>query len=366
MPDPQSPMTSRQRFLAHHRYQPTDRAPFPSFMAHPWTETLERWKREGYVEGAYDRFGFDRWEWQGGWFFPNPPFEYRVVEETETTRLYVNHEGILMRERKDFASSSMPQFVRFPVETREEFRRFWKERMQPDLASRLGPDWKARLEAYRQRDFPLIIIADRWGGCFGSLRNMLGVEKLSLLFIDAPSFVEEMMEANADFLIAVIGQILDHTDVDVFGFWEDMAYKTAPLISPAMMRKYALPRYRRVVEYVRSRGVEFVALDSDGQITSLIPVWLEAGINVLYPFEVQAGMDVVAVRKEFGRDLRMWGGFDKRALATGPEAIDRELDRLAALVTEGGYVPGLDHSCPPDISWPNFCYYAENLPRILY
>src|SRR5450759_2539600 len=261
------------------------------------------------------------------------------------------------RERKDNPYSSMPQFVKFPVESREEFRRFYKERMQPDMAARIGLDYVQKLAAYRDRDFPLVVISDRWGGFFGGLRGMVGVERLCTLFYDDPAFVEEMMEAVADFIIAMMGQILDHTDIDVYGFWEDMAYKTGPLIGPDMLKKYALPRYRRVVEFVRSRGVEFISLDSDGDISSLIQIWLDAGINILYPFEVQCGMDVVEVRKQYGRDLRIWNGIDKRALAKGPEAIDAELERVRPLIEEGGYVPGPDHSMPPDVPFANYVYY---------
>ena len=355
-------MNERERFLATLRYESVDRAPYREFGA--WPETRERWEKEGY-DPDNPPFRQDHWEHFGGWFFPNPPFERKVIEETDNTVLYVNHEGILMRERRDNPRSSMPQFVRFPVETREDFRRFWRERMQPDLAARLGPDWREKLAAYRERDFPLVIIADRWGGFFGPLRNLLGVEKLCMMFYDDAAFVEEMMDADADFLIQMMDQILDYTDVDTFGFWEDMAYKTGPLIGPGLVRRYMLPRYRRVVDFLRSRGVEFITLDSDGDVSSLIPIWLDAGINILYPFEVQCGMDVVEVRREYGRDLRMWYGINKRAVAKGPEAIDSELARVAPLVRDGGYVPGTDHSLPPDVSFGNYCYYMEKLREIL-
>ena len=356
-------MNSRERFLRVMNYESVDRTPFRPTGA--WPETTERWRREGMDAPGAPTFKTDSEIWSGGWFFPNPPFERRVVEETDDTVLYVNHEGILMRELKNNPMSSMPQFVRFPVETRDDFRRFRKAHLQPDLAARIGPDWQAQLAQINRREAPFIVISDRWGGFFGPLRNLTGVERLCMLFHDDPAFVEEMMDAIADFIIAVMQQILDHTTVDVYGFWEDMAYKTGPLIGPDMMRKYMLPRYRRVVDAVTARGVRFIALDSDGQIDPLIPVWLDAGINTLYPFEAQAGMDVTAVRRKYGRQLRIWGGIDKRALARSPAAIDAELARVAPLVRDGGYIPGLDHSCPPDISFANYCYYMEHLPEIL-
>lgn len=354
-------MTHRERFLACMDYETVDRPFVPRFMASPWPETEQRWLGEGYHPGDEDKYPFDPWMQEWNWFFPNPPFEEKIIEEKDGIILRINHEGILMRERADNPYSSMPQFVRFPVETREDFRKFWRERMRPNMEGRIGHDWVERLERLRGRDVPLVVVADRWGGFFGGLRNMVGVEPLCMLFYDDPAFLEEMMDATADFLISVMDKMLDHVDVDVFGFWEDMGFKTGPLVGPQLYRKFALPRYRRVVEHLTSRGVTHFSLDSDGSVWELIPIWMDAGIDIIYPFEVQAGMDVLEARRRFGKDLRMWGGFDKRAIAIGPEAIDAEIERLRPLVYEGGYVLGADHNLPPDISWGNFQYYAERL-----
>ena len=357
-------MTHRERLLNVLNYQPVDRGVYGVWIWQ-WPETRQRWVEEGYDPGREPYFDVDSWAWQGGWFHPHPPFEREVVEEDEATIVYVNADGVLVRERKDNPMSSMPQFVRFPAETREDFRHYWRERMQPDLAGRIGDDYAARLSSYRNRDVPLIVHAGRYGGFFGGPRNFVGVERLCTLFYDEPPFVEEMMDATADFLIAVMDRILEHTSVDVFGFWEDRAYTAGPMSGPSLVRRFMLPRYRRVVDHLRSRGVEWFCLDSDGDISSLIPIWLDAGINILYAFEAQAGMDVVQVRKEFGRDLRMWFGIDKRALVEGPAAIDAELARVRPLVEEGGYVAGLDHGIPPDVSFANYCYYLEHLREMV-
>lgn len=357
------PMTDLQRFHACLNYQPVDRCPFWAWGG--WPETMDRWLKEGWDPATNDlSMGQDARQWLGGWYFPNPPFEHKVVDEDETHVLYINHEGILMREFKNNPYSSMPQFIRFPVETREDFRTFWKERMNADIAARLGPDWKQVLQGIRQKPGPFIIIADRWGGFFGPLRNLVGVQRLCTLFYDDPAFLEEMMEADADFMISLTDQILDEVKIDVFGFWEDMGFNTAPLLSPRMARKYMLPRYKRVVEHLRGRGVPWICLDSDGRIDSLIPIWVDAGINCLYPFEYQAGEDVLAVRKQFGKDLRLWGGVDKRTLAWGKEAIDAELERVRPLIEEGGYIPHPDHSIPPDVPFQNYIYFMERLMKV--
>ena len=56
-------------------------------------------------------------------------------------------------------------------------------------------------------------------------------------------------------------------------------------------------------------------LDSDGNVEELIPCWLEVGINFIYPMEVAAGMDVVALRRQFGKGLLIGCGMEKRILA---------------------------------------------------
>lgn len=356
-------MNELERFHACMDYQPVDHTPY--WFWGTWPETLERWKHEGWDPQTFDlNMGADTRNVYAGWFFPTPPFEHKVLEEDEAHVLYINHEGILMRERKDNPMSSMPQFIRFPVETREDFRRFWRERMQPDPAQRIDPHWQDDLRAIRAQPRPFELISDRWGGFFGPLRNLVGVERLCTLFYDDTAFLEEMMDADCEFVLEMLRQILDVVAVDAFILWEDMAYNTAPLISPALVRRYMAPRYRRVFDYCRSRGVRWLGLDCDGFCDPLIPVWMDAGLNTLYPFEVQAGMDVLAVRRKYGKELRIWGGINKRAVAEGPAAIDAELERVRPLIEEGGYLPHTDHSEPPDVSFVNHCYFMNKLKQV--
>ena len=90
------------------------------------------------------------------------------------------------------------------------------------------------------------------------------------------------------------------------------------------------------------------------QISELIPIWVDAGITHLWPFEVQSGMDVLQVRRKYGKSLALMGGIDKRACTRGFDELHREVDRVMPLVEQGGYIPELDHSVPPNISWQNF------------
>ena len=76
-------------------------------------------------------------------------------------------------------------------------------------------------------------------------------------------------------------------------------------------------------------------------------------------------MDVVKVRQTYGHNLVIMGGIDKRVIAKGGTALRSEVDRVMPLVEDGGYIPELDHSVPPDISWSVFCEYMDYLKHRL-
>ena len=153
--------------------------------------------------------------------------------------------------------------------------------------------------------------------------------------------------------------------VDVGQIWEDMSYNHGPLISPAMVREFMLPAYKRLTGFWRDHGVKVILLDTDGDCWSLIPILLEGGITGMYPFEARAGMDVGAVRKAFPR-LQIIGGIDKMRIAAGPRAIDEELEsKVPHMLQHGGYIPCLDHYVPPDVSWPDFVYYRRRLAGMI-
>src|SRR4030042_5617024 len=143
----------------------------------------------------------------------------------------------------------------------------------------------------------------------------------------------------ADFWIALFAHVLREVQVDAILIWEDMCYRSGPLISPEMFRKFILPGYKKVTSFAREHGIKVINVDSDGDVWKLIPLWVEGGVTVLYPLEVAPGMDVVEVRKSYPK-LGMMGGIDKRVLAQGREAIDRELEaKIPFMLKHGGFIP---------------------------
>ena len=185
----------------------------------------------------------------------------------------------------------------------------------------------------------------------------------SYLLYDCPELVDELCERYFTVVMEGLRRAFKIVKVDVIGFGEDFAFKTGPLLSPEMFRRFILSRYAKAMAFAREHGVDLTWHDSDGDPRLLLPDMLSVGVNSTVPCEVAANMDPVALRKQFGRDLRIGGGFDKRIVAQGPEAVKRELERLAPVIREGGFVPGVDHSVPADVSWDNYRCYIDLITK---
>jgi uroporphyrinogen decarboxylase len=358
-------MTHRERFLATMRFQSVDRYVYNPALGY-WGETLKRWRQEGLPHDADVNayFGVDPSQNIGTYFGMCPAFEHKHISEDEITFTYINHEGILMRELKENSELSMPQFLEFPVKNAGDFKALLP-RLQLNEPQRFPADWDERCANWRVRDYPLGLGADRESGFYGSFRNLMGLENLSMAYYDDPKLIEMMTENRVELMLDILGKVFKSVTLDWFIFWEDMCYNHASLLSPAMFKKYMVPAYRKVCDFLRKNGVDIIFVDSDGNIDELIPLWLEGGLTGIYPMEVQSGSDVVRYRAEYGKDLCMTGGIDKKCLLKSRRDILDEIRRVMPVVESGGYIPGIDHSVPPDVSFENFNYYIAELASAL-
>lgn len=368
-------MTQRERFVRTMTFSNPDRA--PNHELGLWGHTVERWLAEGAPEEALngnwfdgiDTFGMDRREFVAIDMGMIPPFEGEILEETDRYVVARHGNGIVTRALKEGTvrgtRMSMDTYLRFAVETPEDLAAL-KSRYQAGEPGRYPADWEARVEAWRGREHPLCLLTNAAVGLYSNCRIWMGTENLSYAFHDQPKLVHEMMDFIADFVIETLHRALDEVEIDYFNWFEDFAYKTGPLLSPATFRTFLLPRYQRVNDFLRAHGVKIITLDSDGNIEVLIPLLLGAGITGIWPCEIAAEMHPQKIRREYGHDLALAGGIDKRELAKGRGAIDREvLSKVPALLEDGGYTPTVDHTVPPDVSWEDFLYYMDLKRRCL-
>jgi hypothetical protein len=153
---------------------------------------------------------------------------------------------------------------------------------------------------------------------------------------------------------------------DEFFIGEDICYNHGPLISIDMMKEFLFPYDRRIITTIKSRQLDksrtlHFQVDTDGFSDPIIPHYSELGMDYLSPFEVASGSDVVRSAKEYP-NLLIHGGFDKRIIAQGKDAIDREVDRIMPVMKKrGGFIPTCDHGVPEEVSFENYLHYRKRM-----
>jgi uroporphyrinogen decarboxylase len=246
-----------------------------------------------------------------------PEFEEKVIEVRESSQIVQDWKGNIceiglefgteyLREAIDFVTR---RWIKCPVESRD--------------------DWEA--------------MKQRW---------------------DDPEMIRDMVFFWTDYVAGLLERGFEYCVPDEVHLSEDMAYKAFSMISPDMAREFLMPAWAAWGEVIRSHGVPVYAMDSDGFIGELIPLWIEAGINACDPIEVAAHNDIVAFRERFGSRMAYRGGVDKRAMAAGGETLSAELARIEPVVHSGGYIPSCDHGIPSDVSWQNYLDYVRGLAKI--
>ena len=375
-------MTSRERFLATVRGGPRDRVPLIDLGY--WDETLERWRNEGLPRAINQKtvaghFNLDPF-WRTylspeatdghgladrGMLVPGglrvglvPLFPESVVQDLGDQEIVRQGDGTCIRRHK--TGSSIPLHESTLLKNRADWETHYLPRLDGTSADRYPREWQAfdRVANDPLREHILILPG---GSLYGWLRNWIGMEDLSYLFYDDPVLVEEMIETITVCIETVLARTLARGGrFDACLFWEDLAYNAGPLISPDLFCKWIAPRYRRLTGLLRRHGVDLIIVDSDGRLDEILPLWLDAGVNGILPFEIgTTGADPVDYRKRFGPDLVMVGGFDKRILAGPRDGIVREIDRLRPLVESGGFIPCCDHKVDPGVSLYNYRFYLD-------
>lgn len=352
-------------------YEPRDRAPLLDFGF--WEETIIRWQEQGLPthinrSNADDFFGMD--------IGPDsavasagvnvklaPSFEQGAIEDRGEQVVFQQADGTLVLRHKFM--SSIPKPLRHRLVDRETWHREYKPRLDPGHPERYPKDWEEQVRIWTapERDYPIFLDG---GSLYGWLRNWMGLENLSYVVYDDPAWFEEMVTALADCIIGTLTRVLDTGgQFDGCGLWEDMCFNAGPLLSPKHFKQYLVPHYRRIADLLRGHGVDVIWVDCDGKIDRLLPLWLDAGINCMFPLEIGTwGADPIRYRAEYGPDLLMMGGFGKRILAGSQGEIEAEVRRLAPLVEEGGFIGFCDHRVPPDVPLDNYAFYLKTVRQV--
>lgn len=357
-------MTSRERMLAWLLGLPVDRPPFWLFWG-PWASTWERWKSEGMPDALQDlAMYFDSDLLPASVPVNCGPCPYRenvILDEDETSTVFVDNWGIKKRDLKQ--GVSMPDFLDFPVKTREDWEKFKEEQLDPYHPERLAGNWREKCVQWSAEGRPIQLGYYPDVGIFGTYRWLLGDVEGLVAFLTMPDLVHDIMDHMTSLYLTVFEQVTAEVRVDIIHLWEDMCYRNGPLISPRHWNEFMGPCYRRIKAFADEHHIPILSVDTDGNPLKIAQPMIDAGVNLLFPMEVAAGCDVNEWRNKFP-GLGMMGGIDKRALASGFDAIDCELERIRPALESGRYIPSLDHLIPDDVSWQNYAYFARKLKQM--
>ena len=301
---------------------------------------------------------------------PIPRYKDKITEYVEGKYIeYFTSTGVLARkpDPKIYTWYTVPQHMDFPVKDRKSWAEY-KERFKPYDSRRYPKNWHRNdyvhvFENYQDGPTSLFIT-----GFYGFGAQVMGIPTFIKLFYKDPDLMHEMAEHWAYFTVEALRDAVETLKdrIDIVFWWEDMASGHGPNISPNIFDKVFLHRYKKVTGFLKANGIDRIMCDSDGNTYSILPNLMEGGITGHWPLEVSSGMDARVLQKKYGERLFLVGNLDKRALVKGGEFMKKEIDsKVPVLQQSGGYIPGIDHAPPADMSLSRFKEYTEYLQKYL-
>ena len=339
-------MTSHERFLRMYQHKEADRVPITDG---PWSVTIERWRREGMPEGAdwQDYFGVDRHVYL--WGDNSPQYPEKTLEETDDYRVHTTKWGATIKEWKH--AGGVPEFLDFTITSPEKWLEA-KKRMKP---SRDRIDWDTIEKNWKTwREQSTWVEAYFWFGFDVTHSWAVGTERLVMALVEDPDWCVDMFNANLDLDMAIFDMVLDAGyKFDAINWPDDLGFKGRQFMSMDMYRQLVKPVMKRAVDWAHSRGL-YARLHSCGNVMPFVPEFVEIGIDCLNPLEIKAGMDPLALKKQYGDRLALNGGLNA-AIWHNFDQFEAQMRHLVPeLKKGGGYIFSSDHSVPPSVSLETF------------
>jgi uroporphyrinogen-III decarboxylase len=220
-------------------------------------------------------------------------------------------------------------------------------------------DWDAVENARKMQASGSLVIA-HIPGAFNTPRELMGDENACICYYENPELMHSIIDTVVDTSVQVYERISQKLVIDQVFVGEDLAGKSGPLVGPLQIKQFFKPYFSKVWDLLSSRGTRIFTMDTDGNVDAILADLIECGITDMYPMEPAAGMDIVSVRKRFGKRLSLAGGIDKHVLRLGKDDIRRELEyKMQSLMQNGGTEFSLDHRIPNGTPLENYRYYVD-------
>jgi uroporphyrinogen decarboxylase len=294
-----------------------------------------------------------------------PQFEVEVLEDRGAYELVRDQSGRHVLYFKNRRSGFMPEYVDHPVKDMKSWEQSCKWRMDPNSPQRYE-NLEKNMQGVIEKANRGYTVGQYSVGGYMYLRSLMGPEGVLYKFYDEPDLIHDCMQTWLALADRVTAEHQKYVVIDELLLDEDICFKTGPLISPDMIEQFLFPYYRQLITNMKSRQADksrhlFVHIATDGFVYPIIDMCQKMGMDYMSPFEVAAGCDVVEVGRKYP-ELLIRGGIDKRILAAGKEAIDREVDRIMpAMKRRGGYIPTCDHGVPEEVDFFDYMHFRKRM-----
>jgi hypothetical protein len=321
-------MNHVERFRAVMNYQPVDRLPIWEW-AMWWDETIARWHGEGLPRELTGVFDIAQ-------YFHHDPYLQFWFSTTEATIEATQHhvEGI--------------------VANMDDYRAV-RPRLYPphDQAIESMRPWAAR---QARGD---VVVWITFEGFFWFTRTLMSFEPLMYAFIDQPELIHQINRDLVDYHFRTLEKVAKVCVPTFMTLAEDMSYNLGPMISKEIFDEFLAPYYREFLPRLAELNI-LPIVDTDGDVTLMVPWLQKVGIAGVLPLERQAGVDGLTLRRQFPM-LRMIGHYDKMVMNRGEAAMRAEFERLVPLMQTGGFIPSVDHQTPPGVALDQYRVYLQLL-----
>lgn len=344
-------MTDKERILAAINHKEADQVPmWENF----WGSTIARWHSEGLPEDAdlVSYFGLDPqhvtsvdWTLQ----FPS-----EAIEETDEYVISRTSNGVMQKSFK--GHDSTPYWWDFTVTDRKS----WEEHRSRFAWNETRIDVQGAKSAWEANRDKFHVYMPACLG-FEKFKYVMGMEGILITMAADPEWAGEMFMSTGTLAVEGLEYLIGHGfEFDAAFITEDMGYRDRGFFSPKAYREMIMPCQKLFCDFCHARGIK-VMLHTCGMNMELVPLYIEAGFDVLNPLEVKAGMDIFRLKKDFGDVLALWGGIDVRAIADpDPSVLEKEIrDKVAMARQGGGYIFSSDHSIPDNVSLERYRHMLE-------
>ena len=173
------------------------------------------------------------------------------------------------------------------------------------------------------------------GPQFQSLFRIMGIEALSIASIENPELLSAMADKVGELSVNIVESLLQREWVGGIWYGDDMGYTQGLIVSPALLRKYVFPYYKRMGNLCKQYQKLFI-LHSDGKLLEILDDLLECGFQAIHPNE-PSSVDIVELKNQWGDRFAFLGNIDMDLLTRGtPEQVAQAAKFLIQKVAPGG------------------------------